>query len=127
MAEKERGGKHIDKTLNVTGTFKLASVQVTASAADLNTLTGASVEAATKTQGGTVSITGTGTVASTLATITSVVACLGVNSSANANEVTATWSGQTITFAVWKPTSNSNPVPIASTTATAVNYVVVGT
>lgn len=72
--------------------------------------------------GGVVAITGTGTVTTVLNTITSVQATLKDNPSIAAFLVSATWSGQTITLNVWKPTSSSNPTPIAATAAANVQW-----
>ena len=127
MAEKESIGKAQAKTLNVKNGFSINGVAVTASAADLNVITGASGAGSGKSQGGFATITGTGTVVSTLATITSVVAVLGADAALTGTYVTATKSGLTITLKVWKPTSNADPTPIASTTAVQVNWIATGT
>lgn len=83
-----------------------------------------------RVKGGTLSVaSGSGTVlaaAHGLTTITSVVACLGTDANIDANDVTATWSGTTVTIKVWKPTSVSNPTPIAATVTKAVNYIITG-
>lgn len=76
--------------------------------------------------GGKVAITGTGTVASGLTTITSVVVCLGQDASLAATRATATWSGPTISIKVTRPTSNLDGTPQASTTATVVNWIAFG-
>ena len=126
---REHAGKIFAKKIYVgeDGGLTINGTAVTATAADLNTVAGASAESATKIQGGFATITGSGTVTSTLATLSSVVAVLGADAALTGTYVTATKSGLTITLKVWKPTSNADPTPIASTTAVQVNWIATGT
>ena len=103
MAEKERIGKSYAKTL------RIGNVVVPKIASGPLTVTGT----------GTVTVTGFGA-------ITAVQATLGQNAAATGSIVTATFSGLTATFAVWEPTSVTNPTPVASSTATVVNYLITG-
>lgn len=125
---REHNGHIFTKKLDVGESLAIAGTPITATAADINTLAGAAAEGAqTKLQGGTLAVTGTGTVTVTLATLTSAVASLQTAESINGDTVSVAWTGLVITFSVWKPTSTTNPTPIASTTATTVNWMALGT
>lgn len=76
---------------------------------------------------GVAAVTGTGTVAHGLTAVVAVFAVMKDDASINAAWATAAVSGTTVTLKVWKPTSVSNPTPIASTTATNVHWLVIGT
>lgn len=101
--------------------LKLKGSLVTATAADLNAVAGYKIAS------GVAAITGTGTMAHGLTTVVAVIATLKDDASINANEVSAAVSGTTVTLKVWKPTSSSNPTPVASSTATNVHWLVIGT
>lgn len=112
----------------------LNDVEVTATAAQLNAAGSnevvnpiVGVAAGYKIARGVSSITGTGVVASGLTTIVVVVAVLKDNPSLNATLVSATFTGANITLNVWKPTATGDCTPIASTTATNVEWIAIGT
>ena len=75
---------------------------------------------------GTAAVTGTEAVDSGLTAITAVVATLKDDPTVNANAVTATWTGGTVTLKVWKPTAVDDCTPIASSTETDVSYIIIG-
>lgn len=134
MAERERLGKASAQSLNVINEFYLGGVQVTATAAQLNAAGSnevangvVGIASGYKIARGVSSITGTGVVASGLTTIVSVVAVLKDNPSLNATLVSATFSGANITLNVWAPTSSSNCTPVASSTATNIEWIAIGT
>lgn len=112
----------------------LNDVEVTATAAQLNAAGSNEVAnpvvgtaAGFKIARGVSSITGSGVVASGLTTIVAVVATLKDDPSLNAHLASATFTGANITLKVWKPTASGDCTPIASTTATNVEWVAIGT
>jgi hypothetical protein len=143
------------KRENITE-LSIGNVPVTATAAELNALagSGATVDDLTKLHGvsasaatlnasvatpvagvaagyklarGVGAVTGTLVVASGLATIAAVVATLKSDPAMTGNTVSADWTGANITLKVWKPTATGDVTPIASTVATNVSWVAVGT
>lgn len=74
-------------------------------------------------------ITGSGNVVTGLASITSVVGCLGEDAAMTGHLVTAAphATAGTITLKVWKPTATNDCTPIAATTAKNVRWVAFGT
>lgn len=83
---------------------------------------------------GVAAITGSGDVVTGLASVVAIVANLQEDASlTNGNAVTATIGDQagtpaagSVTLKVWKPTSNSDPTPIASAAAVHVNWIALG-
>ena len=72
-------------------------------------------------------VTGTLAVPTRLAAVTS--ACVSLNQDASINAypgVTVTWAGNVLTIACWKPTSATDPTPIAATNALTVSWQAVG-
>jgi len=74
-------------------------------------------------------VTGTADIATGLTTVVQAVACLEADPSLNAHLVSVADSGVggNITLKVWKPTGAADCTPIASTTATSVRWIAVGT
>lgn len=139
------------KRLNVTE-LNIGDTPLTATADELNALAGSGAAAADlaklhavtltaaqlnlavqgaaggyKVARGVAAITGTGTITHGLASVVAVVVSLKGDPSLNATLATATWTGTTVTAKVWKPTAADDVTPIASTTATDVNWLVIGT
>jgi hypothetical protein len=54
------------------------------------------------------------------------VASLDANAALTGEFVTCTFSGGTLTIAVWKPTGSGDVTPIASTTAVNVGWIAFG-
>jgi len=79
-----------------------------------------------KVIGGSITVTGTATLVTGLTNITSIQLELLVNASSTAFTATASISGGTVTISVWQHTSNSNPTPILSSTATPVSWLAFG-
>ena len=83
---------------------------------------------------GVASITGSGTVATGLTTVVSVVATLQDDAALTGDTVTATIGDQagtpaagSVILKVWKPTASGDCTPIAATAAKSVNWIAVGT
>ena len=114
--EHERIRNLTVKNLTVTGSMTGPASGLTSSPA----------ASGPKSAGGKTSITGSGIVASGLTAITAVVVCLGQDASLAAIGATATWSGTNITIKVTRPTSNLDCTPVASTAATVVNWIAIG-
>jgi hypothetical protein len=110
------------------GALKVAGVDVTTAVATGGV---AGVAAGYKIARGSTSVTGAtgGDINTGLATVLGVAASIGADISLNANEVSAALSATPghITVKVWKPTATGDCTPIASTTATVINWVAVGT
>jgi hypothetical protein len=128
MHNLERVDKVDIKSLLLNGT------EVTATAAQLNSAASSGVANAVagaaagyKIARGVTAITGTGTVAHGLTTVVAVLATLKDDISINGNEVSAAFTGTTVTLKVWKPTSSADCTPIAATAAKNVSWLVIGT
>jgi hypothetical protein len=87
-----------------------------------------------RTASGVASVTGTGDVATGLTTVVAVVATLQDDAALTGSITTATVGDQagtpakgSVTLKVWKPTSSTDPTPIASSAAKSVNWIAVGT
>jgi len=83
---------------------------------------------------GVTNVTGTATVATGLTTVTSVVACLSADAALTGTMVSATIGDQagapaagSVILSVFQPTATNNATPTASSTATAVNWIAIGT
>jgi hypothetical protein len=82
---------------------------------------------------GVTEVTGTTEVTTGLATIVALVPALAADVSLNASAVSVTIPTQTggdagkATLKAWKPTATDNCTPIASTTATSVAWIAIGT
>jgi len=143
------------KRLNVNE-LNIGNVPVTATAAELNAVAGSGVATADLTKlhaitatattlnasvatpvagvaagymlaRGVGTVTGTLVVASGLTTIVAVIATLKADAAMTGTLVSATWTGANITLSVWKPTAANDCTPIASATATTVNWIAIGT
>jgi hypothetical protein len=104
MAEKERIGRTLAKSLSVGGV------------------------AFPKVAAGSLSVTGTGSVTAPagFTAITAVLATLGTDAALTGLTVSYVSTGLTVTLKVWKPTASGDATPIAATAAKTVSYAIFG-